>query len=94
MTDSSADTQSLEDQMRRPKGVSAQQPPFQQAMALRYQTEALSLQSGNPVAVRRPVYGGKCLQTISQGQNEKISIILLSSRRTILKDKNLRRVFG
>lgn len=80
--------------MRRPKGVSAQQAPSQQAMALRCQIEALSLQSGDPVAVRRLFYGGKCLQATSQGQNEKISIILWSSRGTILKDKNLRRVFG
>lgn len=70
-TDSSADAQSLEGQMRRAKGAPAQQPPSQQAMALRCQTEALSLQSGDPVAVRRPFDGGKCLQAVSPGPKQE-----------------------
>ncbi len=71
LTDSSADTRSLEGQMRRAKGTPAYQPLSQQAMALRCQTEALSLQSRDSVAVRQPFYGGKCLQAVHQDQSEK-----------------------
>ena len=53
------------------KGAPAQQPPSQQATALRCQTEALSLQSDDPVAVRRPFDGGKCLQAVSPGPKQE-----------------------
>lgn len=83
-TDSPAVRRFLEGQMRRAKGTPAQQLPSQQAMAPRFQTEALSLQSGDPVVVRRPVDGGKCLQAVSSGRSKKIRIILFSSKSRIL----------